>query len=149
MNPATDHPLSLPQTTLSMAVAHKSGGSFHLGKVTDLFITSLRHPLEPSLMLHNWMLQCAAIGQCLLSQANERWLLLNEKVAKKHMKCDYQILSNYPCMLKATLGSVLYLYWNSVMPLINSLFTFTSQTVHTQGLNILDICLLAQMWWMD
>lgn len=57
MNPVTDHPLSFSQTTLSMAVAHKSGGggSFHLGKVRDLFITSLRHPLELSLMLH-WTL---------------------------------------------------------------------------------------------
>lgn len=26
MNPVADHPLSLPLTTLSMAVAHKSGG---------------------------------------------------------------------------------------------------------------------------
>lgn len=63
MNPVTDHPLSLPQTTLSMAVAHKSGGggAFNWGKVTDLFITSLRHPLEPSLMLHNWMLHISKV----------------------------------------------------------------------------------------
>lgn len=30
------------------------------------------------------------------------------------------------------------------MSLINTVFTFTSQTARTEGLNILDICLLAQ-----
>ena len=34
----------------------RRGGAFNWGKVTDLFITSLRHPLEPSLMLRNWIL---------------------------------------------------------------------------------------------
>lgn len=45
-----------------------------------------------------------------LPQTNEKWLLLNEKVTKKLVKYDYQILSNNPCLLKVTLGSVLYLY---------------------------------------
>lgn len=65
MNPMTDHPLSLPQITLSVALSHKSGGAFIWGKVTDLFITFVRQPLKPSLMLYNWMLHIPSVHCCL------------------------------------------------------------------------------------
>lgn len=106
MNPVTDHPLSLPQTTLSMAVAHKSEGSFHLGKVTDLFITSLRHPLEPSLMLHNLMLRIASVHGhwTVVFVASNRWqvALADKKVARtcsrKHALCVNGLLNTINCV---------------------------------------------------
>lgn len=150
MNPVTDHPLSLPQTTLSMAVAHKSGGSFHLGEGHRPFYHLLKTPFGA--ISHVAQLDtahpfcCVSIGyQGSLTQTSEKWPL----VKWTHEMLLSNVLSEYPCVFGVTLSSVLFLHWNSVMLLINSVFTFTSQTVHTQGLNILDICLLAQMWWMD
>ena len=74
MNPVTDHPLSPPHTTLSVAVAHKSGGSFHLGEGHRPFYHLLKTPFGA--ISHVAQLDAAHphhfIGhQCLLPQANE------------------------------------------------------------------------------
>lgn len=81
----------------------RGGGAFNWGKVTDLFITSLRHPLEPSLMLHNWMLH--------ISKVPVDWTAVF--VAWKHWEAAFvtwifgMLLSNsvrLPCMFKVTSG---------------------------------------------
>lgn len=129
---ATDHPPSLSSKTCFMAVALKSWRSFHLRRVKDLFITSLNtHSRNLSYRTTGHLFSVSPIvgkmGQsviCISSFANELYV---------SNLGEYSVLSN--CFMSA----------------INSLFTlfivltFTTQTVHIQHVDILDICLLAQV----